>query len=277
VAAAASHRSGEIADGVFRLGSEWVNWYACDTDGELTIVDCGFPGYAGDLDEDLRALGRSPDAVTAIVVTHYHVDHLGMAEAFRERTDAQVFVPAGDLEGAKSGKVPLPKGMIASHWHPNMVRYSSHAVMNGALRQPELEQAVAYRGGEILDVPARLKAIATPGHTGGHCCLFYEGAGVLFTGDALAGVDFFSRVQGPRALPFNEDHDLAARSLSALERVPADVVAFGHGDPFRGSAGRGDCEGVLVGAACGTEPAHSGIALSGAFRRFPSKAPRPSV
>jgi glyoxylase-like metal-dependent hydrolase (beta-lactamase superfamily II) len=147
LAAAASPRPEEIADGVFRFGTEWVNWYVCETDGELTIVDCGFPGYAGDVDEELRALGRSPEAVTAIVVTHYHVDHLGTAAGLRERTGARVLVPLGDLEGAKSGKVPLPRGMIASHWHPNMVRYSAHAVSNGALRQPKLDQAVAYRAG----------------------------------------------------------------------------------------------------------------------------------
>jgi hypothetical protein len=33
----------EVANGVYRLGTEWVGWYLCDVDGSLTVVDCGFP------------------------------------------------------------------------------------------------------------------------------------------------------------------------------------------------------------------------------------------
>ena len=37
----------EIADGVYRLGTDWVNWYLCDSDGALTVIDCGFRDPSG--------------------------------------------------------------------------------------------------------------------------------------------------------------------------------------------------------------------------------------
>jgi hypothetical protein len=35
----------QVADGVHRLGTDWVGWYLYDVAGAVTVVDCGFPGY----------------------------------------------------------------------------------------------------------------------------------------------------------------------------------------------------------------------------------------
>lgn len=36
-------RLDEIADGVYRLGTDWVGWYLCDVDGAVTVVDLDEP------------------------------------------------------------------------------------------------------------------------------------------------------------------------------------------------------------------------------------------
>jgi hypothetical protein len=46
-----------VADRVWRLGSELVNFYAVEEDGRLTIVDAGVPRFAETLDSDLAAIG----------------------------------------------------------------------------------------------------------------------------------------------------------------------------------------------------------------------------
>lgn len=223
-----------IADGIYRLGSEWVGWYLI-VDDEVTVVDCGFPRYHDELPGALAGLGRSLDSVTAVVLTHYHIDHVGPAERIRSETGATVYVPAGDAHGVRTGKVPLPGGLASSLWRPRMVRYMAHAARNGGGRLRPVAEFRTYEDGEVIGGAARLRAVHTPGHTGGHSSLLSERDGVLFAGDALATFGFLSGESGPQPLAFNEDASRAQESLSRLERLPANMVVVGHGSPFRGT------------------------------------------
>ena len=225
----------EVARGVHRLGTGYVGWYLCDGGDGITVVDCGFPGYFDQLPAALAELGRPLDAVTAVVLTHYHSDHVGSAERIRTEAGARVLAPEGDVAGVKSGKTPTPGGLMASLWRPRMMRFIVHAGRNGGARQIPVGEVEGYADGQLLDVPGRLRAVHTPGHTGGHCSLVAEEAGVLFAGDALTTAPFLTGQSSPRVHPFNEDADRARDSLARLEELPADVVVFGHGRPFAGS------------------------------------------
>jgi glyoxylase-like metal-dependent hydrolase (beta-lactamase superfamily II) len=225
----------KVAEGVYRLGTDWVGWYLCDVDGAITVVDCGFSGYFGQLPAALSELGRSLDAVAAVVLTHYHSDHVGSAERIRTESGATVFAPAGDAAGVQTGKVPVPGGLASSLWRPAMMRYMAHAVRNGGAKVTPVREVRTYGDGDVLEVPGGLRAVHTPGHTDGHCALLAEGAGVLFAGDALGTVDARFEPAGPRLLPFNEDAGRARDSLSRLEGLSAGVVVVGHGRPFEGT------------------------------------------
>jgi glyoxylase-like metal-dependent hydrolase (beta-lactamase superfamily II) len=224
-----------VADGVYRLGTQWVGWYLCDADGRVTVVDCGFPGYFDQLPPALSELDRSLDDVAAVVLTHYHGDHVGCAERIRSESGAPVFAPVADVEGVRGGKVPQPGGMTASLWRPRMIRFVAHAIASGGAKQVPVAEVRSYDDGDVLDVPGRLRVIHTPGHTGGHCSLLGEDQGVLFAGDALTTAAFLTGQTAPRIHAFNEDATRARESIAKLEPLPADVVVFGHGDPFRGS------------------------------------------
>jgi glyoxylase-like metal-dependent hydrolase (beta-lactamase superfamily II) len=225
----------KVADGVYRLGTDRVGWYLYDAGGAITVVDCGFSGYFAQLPAALSRLGRSLDAVAAVVLTHYHSDHVGSAERIRTEAGATVFAPAGDAAGVRTGKVPMPGGLASSLWRPAMMRYMAHALRNGGAKVTPVREVQAYGDGDLLDVPGALRAVHTPGHTGGHCSLLAEDAGVLFAGDALGTVNARFEPADPRILPFNEDAGLARDSLSRLEGLSAGVVVVGHGRPFEGT------------------------------------------
>jgi glyoxylase-like metal-dependent hydrolase (beta-lactamase superfamily II) len=224
----------EVTDGVYRLGTDWVGWYLL-VDDAVTVIDCGFPGYHDQLPDALTQIGRSLDSVTAVVLTHYHSDHVGSAERIRAETGATVYVPAGDAEGLRSGKVPMPGGLRTSLWRPRMIRYMAHAGRNGGAKVTPVAEFRTYEDGEELTGAAGLRAVHTPGHTAGHCSLLAEQAGVLFAGDALATVSLLTGQTGPHPVPFNEDGTMARESLSRIEGLAAEVVVVGHGEPFRGT------------------------------------------
>jgi glyoxylase-like metal-dependent hydrolase (beta-lactamase superfamily II) len=107
--------------------------------------------------------------------------------------------------------------------------------MTPRARQIPVGEVRSYSDGEVLEVPGALRVVHTPGHTGGHCSLLAEEAGVLFAGDALTTASFLTGETAPRVHPFNEDVERALASLSRLEELSAGVVVVGHGRPFEGS------------------------------------------
>jgi glyoxylase-like metal-dependent hydrolase (beta-lactamase superfamily II) len=146
----------QVADGVHRLGTDWVGWYLYDIDGAVTVIDCGFSGYFEQLPAALSELGRSLGAVAAVVLTHYHSDHVGSAERIRTEAGATVFAPADDAAGVQGGNVPLPGGMAANLWRPRMIRYMAHAVRNGGAKvTPASPVQRGCRAGTGLALEAR--------------------------------------------------------------------------------------------------------------------------
>ena len=81
----------QVTDGVFRLGTKWVNFYIVAESDGLTFVDTGVRGYLPQIEPALQGLGRKPADVKAIVLTHTHSDHIGCADRLVETTSAPVF------------------------------------------------------------------------------------------------------------------------------------------------------------------------------------------
>lgn len=97
--------------------------------------------------EAAPVLGAAGGVVEAIILTHHHSDHIGgVAELRRAYPEAAVYAPA----------------------------------------ECGIDRATVCGDGDeaaLFDGAARLRAVATPGHCGGH--LSWLGDGVLFSGDAL--------------------------------------------------------------------------------------------
>jgi glyoxylase-like metal-dependent hydrolase (beta-lactamase superfamily II) len=226
----------QIADGVWRCGTAFVNWYLVVDDGGVTVVDAGLPRYRPQLDEALRVAGRSLADVTAIVLTHADGDHTGFAEAVRAQTGAPVYVHAAAAEQARTaGRKKTEAGLLPYLRHGAAWALLGHFVRNGMPRK--ISDVSTFEDGAELDVPGRPRAIETPGHSHGHCALHFAGAGALLAGDAMCSRDPLTGARGPRLMPraLNVSSAQSYGALARLETVDAAVTGFGHGDPWRDS------------------------------------------
>ena len=225
----------QVSDGVYRLGSKWVNFYLV-TDGDaVTVVDTGVGGYFTQVEPALQRLGRQPSDVKAIALTHTHTDHVGSADKLVKLTSAPVFVHRAEADIATGAKKPaIPKGFLANVWRPTMLSLAGHFVANKGLAQVTVPEVTSYEDGDVLDVPGRPRVVYAPGHSAGHSALFLEDRSVLFCGDALATLSVTTGATGPMLHPFNEDRARAIAELDALEGLPADLLLPGHGEPWRG-------------------------------------------
>jgi glyoxylase-like metal-dependent hydrolase (beta-lactamase superfamily II) len=175
--------------------------------------------------------------IEAVVLTHSHNDHVGCAERLRSETRARVLAPSGEAAVVRGEAKPgQPAGFLSNLWRPVLIRFTLHAGRNGGAKFKPVAELATYEGGdEVLDVPGRPRAISTPGHSPAHHSLHFAEHGVLFTGDAMASVSWISGSTDPQLHPFGEDRERMPIALDALASLDADVVAFGHGEPFRGS------------------------------------------
>lgn len=92
-------------------------------------------------------------------------------------------------------------------------------------------------GGEVFsaagDPPRTVRAIATPGHTGGSMCYLLEPDGVLFSGDCVLST-------GSTAVHLDLGGDMGAyvRSLHTLAGLQARLLLSFHGEPVTAPVAR---------------------------------------
>jgi glyoxylase-like metal-dependent hydrolase (beta-lactamase superfamily II) len=223
----------EVAEGVFQLGTRWVNFHLVVDGSDAILVDAGYPRYTGRLEQALRTMGRRLRDVSAVIVTHHHVDHAGTAEHVR-RSGATVYAGTRDVPIIKGERASHPpQGFYREAWRPSMIAYLTHTVRVGGAGYRPCEQVEPLADDETLELPGRPRVLMTPGHTAGHCSVALPDRGVLLVGDAMVNFDYASGARGLKLHRFNEDRDEAIQSLDRLEPIEADTVLFGHGEPWR--------------------------------------------
>ncbi len=231
----------DIVPGVHRLGSSLVNWYVVEDGGRLTAVDAGLPGFAKTLSGDLSLLGHSVRDIDALVLTHSDPDHTGLARTLRD-AGARVLIHHADdptlrRPRPKSGDAK-PINIVPQLRHPTLLKLIAHIAASGGVKSTSLEGAETFSADQVLDVPGSPRVIPTPGHTPGHCALYFEQRQALFVGDELCTRNPVTGRPGAQVMSscMNVSTDECFNSLAAIEESDADVLLPGHGDPWYGSA-----------------------------------------
>lgn len=228
-----------IGDGVHLSGGTDVNWVLVQDGGSLTVVDTGYPGDADRLDASVRELGLEPGDVTAVLVTHAHVDHVGSVARWWEHHGVPVLMHADEVPNATGERVESATTLDVARraWRPRTALWAARISRLGATAHPTFVHARAWTDGAPLDVPGAPVPVHTPGHTSGHAAYLFPAAGVLVTGDALVTGHAISHRRGPQQLPgfFTADGVQAERSLERLRALDADTIAPGHGPAWQGS------------------------------------------
>jgi glyoxylase-like metal-dependent hydrolase (beta-lactamase superfamily II) len=175
--------------------------------------------------------------VRDVVLTHGHIDHIGIAERARKELGATVHVHPEDR--------PLlehPLKIAESERSP--VRYLRHGatralfaqgLVKGAPLGKRVQEVRTFADGETLaGVAGSPRVVFCPGHTRGHCAFHLADRDVLFSGDAIVTRNPYTGETGPRIVSAAATYDtkLNLQSLDALAATGAGTVLTGHGDPW---------------------------------------------
>ncbi|AVH61636.1 MULTISPECIES: MBL fold metallo-hydrolase [Streptomyces] len=228
----------EAAAGVHLVHGSNTNWVVLSEGDAVTLIDTGYPGDRQDVLASLDALGHAPEAVSAVLITHAHNDHLGSAEYLSSTFGIPVHLHEAELPHARREFLhQVSVGQVMRQaWRPGVLPWAVHALRSGGKTDVRMTRPEAFPAAGPLDLPGRPVPVHTPGHTAGHCVYHLPDAGILISGDALVSGHPTSRIRGPQLLPamFDTDRAGALASLQHIEALAADVLLPGHGPLHRG-------------------------------------------
>jgi glyoxylase-like metal-dependent hydrolase (beta-lactamase superfamily II) len=157
---------------------------AIRTGGKVILFDTGFgtngPATVGKLADNMKAAGLDPAAVSTVVISHFHPDHI--SGLWVKETSAPVFPNA---------EILMPEVEYKWATDPALVEKVPEAnrpfIKRIQSTFPTWKNIKQYADG--ADVAPGVKAIATPGHTIGHTSfLVASGGQQLFIQGDVSGI-----------------------------------------------------------------------------------------
>ncbi|MDO4918675.1 MBL fold metallo-hydrolase [Kocuria sp.] len=243
----------DVAPGIHMIQSHGVNCYLLEGREGLTLVDAGLPRAWNELGWAVRELGRTPQDLKALVLTHAHFDHVGVAAKLVTRLGLPVYAHRSERHLAAHPYSYAHENPAALYplRHPRAVPVLAAMLAGGAAAVRGVSVTRELVAGETVPVPGAPRVVFTAGHTWGHCALHVPAADAVLSGDALVTLDPYTGLTGPRIVAgaATADAQMAVASLDAIAATGATTVLPGHGDPWRLGAERAASRARVNGVA----------------------------
>ncbi len=223
-----------------------VNCYLIEDD-PLTLIDTG-PNSGKSLDDierGLAELGHRIEDLGLIVITHQHMDHLGLLEVLSRRSGAEV--AAFHLLGpylasfARSATADddYSQAVMRRHGVPDDLATVLGAVgMAFRAFGSSGEVTLPLRDGDTISLrDRRLHVLHRPGHSPSDLVFWDDDRRILFSGDHLLGHissnPVISRPLSNEGAPARPQALVQyIDSMRATRELPEALVLTGHGDPI---------------------------------------------
>jgi glyoxylase-like metal-dependent hydrolase (beta-lactamase superfamily II) len=233
----------EVLPGIYQItlslkgfGSGSVNTYLIRDKNRYAIIDTGWdaPEPENSLREQLAEASIDFCDIKKVILTHCHIDHLGLINKFKKSNNASIYIHRGELALIKvlyNGK--------NSYWDETDKYLTSHGIPESELgardifpvQEPPVSPDVLFEGNEEIEVGDYiLKVVPTPGHTPGHIALYEPRAKFLFSGDTILPT-ILTNAAGHIQHMVNPLQQYL-KSLEVLRQMDIDLVLPGHEQAF---------------------------------------------
>jgi glyoxylase-like metal-dependent hydrolase (beta-lactamase superfamily II) len=161
----------------------YVNGYVVEDEGGPTLIDCGWKGddVLSALEEGLARCGYAVRDLRRLLVTHFHMDHYGLAGTLLAAGVPELGMHPRDWQIVKIRAAEGDDDAIVDSW---LAR--NGLPLEPADDDPDYERYDVAKPTRLIEDGeriGRLRALWTPGHSPGHLCFVDTVSGRTFTGD----------------------------------------------------------------------------------------------
>jgi len=236
----------EVASGIYQIylplpmRPSIVNVYLVRDGDEWALIDTGMHSEESiaTFKAALTEVGCPLSSVRKLICTHHHADHFGTSRTYKELTGAEVYLNPLEVPRIErmQSSAPLPEALAFFRSHGVPIPDAPDAMPTpgryfGTLYAP-VQPDYLLNDGDILHIGKReVVVVWTPGHTAGHCCLYFPDDKILIVGDHLL----------PKITPhvgvyyFGPDNPLLdfLDSQQKVQKFDVELVLPAHGGIFK--------------------------------------------
>jgi glyoxylase-like metal-dependent hydrolase (beta-lactamase superfamily II) len=220
----------EIAPGIHSLGhgkGGHVHAFLIDHGNELSLVDTLFESDGKLVFEAIRQLGKSPEDLKRIAITHGHRSHLGGMAALVRASGARLYAHEWEADIVAGDR----RAQAVSIWPRQslkLIPFQLGLWLDRPKHAPCPVDELLREGDEF----GPLQVMHAPGHSPGHLTFWWPERRFLIAGDGVA--------TWPELCPgwhsFNLNRPQHHATLQRLAALDAAIVGVGHGDPITDGA-----------------------------------------
>jgi len=174
--------------------SRYVFSFLIPTMTSLLLIDAGVYGSEQRIFGEIRVLGRKPEEIRLLILTHSHPDHIGEAMAIQEATGCSIAAHPAEQQWTEDTRCQERERPVPGF----------QELVGGPIRVSRLigdGDSITLGDGRSLEV------IHIPGHSSGSISLLLSPEMILFPGDAIPV---------PGDFPIYDDPNASIRSLERL-------------------------------------------------------------
>lgn len=223
----------DYKNGIFAVDSDYVRpildaIHLIEDSGEVAIIDCANNDSWPQVETALAKLGRKPDDVRWLILTHVHLDHAGGAGLFMSKLpNAKLIVHE---RGARHMIDPskLYAGVEVVYGKENAKR-----LYGDLLPIPEARVQIGQHGDTLALGQRTLEILDTPGHARHHISIVDHTAKGVFSGDTF-GLSYRELdVDGrafifPTTTPVNFEPDAMHASIDLMRSFKPSGIYLTH-------------------------------------------------
>jgi len=248
----------ELTGNLWMLGTSAYPLFLYRGEAGATLFEGGTGAMGPLLLQQMAKLGVAKEAITQVVVTHAHPDHVMAVPLFREVFPGVTVLASdiaaktlavekavaffGKIDGALTASL-LKAGLIAEEHRPRPLAESTIAI-----------DRVIGEGDRIeVGTDASFAVLSTPGHSDGSLSFHEAAQGILIISDATG---YYMPEHGYWWPNYFTDYGSYLSSIERLAGLRADTLCLSHNGAIQGA---GDVASYFAGATAATTAYHERI------------------
>ena len=213
----------QITEKVYQLTLPIVNVFLVDHPAGLILIDTGPKGSKDLIFQGIRQIGRQPEDLKYIILTHAHHDHSGSLAAILETIDVPVYASALCAALIQGGIAFQPQSKPIAFLLRLVTLFGIIRLQFLYIQAVKSPIKIVKEADKIPDANG-LEVINAPGHTAEQIALFYPVKEAL-----LFAADSAENIKSLKASFAYQSAKINLMTLRELAALPFKIVVFGHG------------------------------------------------